>query len=134
GAMDGTGRTLLDHPIVVRVAAFLQAEGVSAWPVGGVVRDALLGRPLHDLDFAVAGDGLELARRLSNELRGAFVPLDDERRVGRVVITHAGQQLFVDLAALRGEGELEADLRLRDFTVNAMAVETTSGQLIDPTG
>lgn len=127
-------KTLLHHPIAARAAAFLREAGVPAWPVGGVVRDAMLGRPLHDLDFAVAGDGLSLARRLADELKGAFVALDAERLVGRVVVRWEGQQLFVDLAALRGEDGIEADLWLRDFTINAMAVGPAGGTLIDPTG
>lgn len=127
-------KDLLRHPIIARTAAFLRQAGVPAWLVGGVVRDALLGRPLHDLDFAVSGDGMSLARRLANELGGAFVALDAERMVGRVVVVWEGRQLFVDLAALRGADGIEADLWLRDFTVNAMAADTTTTALIDPVG
>jgi hypothetical protein len=47
--------------------------------VGGGVRDAILGRASHDLDFAVPADGIKLARRIADKLKGAFYPLDDER-------------------------------------------------------
>ncbi|HYN88715.1 MAG TPA: hypothetical protein VER55_09300, partial [Ardenticatenaceae bacterium] len=110
---------LFQHPIVARVSSFLQVAGVDAWLVGGVVRDARLGRALHDLDFAVEGDGVSLARRIADRLGGAFVALDAERQVGRVVLEHAGETLFVDLAALRGDGGIEADRWLRDFSINA---------------
>ena len=34
------------------VRGLARDRGVRVWPVGGVVRDALLGRPIHDWDFA----------------------------------------------------------------------------------
>jgi len=103
------------------------------WPVGGGVRDALLGRPAHDWDFAVDGDAMGLARTVADALGGAYFPLDAERDTGRIVLTAAdGTQLELDFAALRG-ADLEADLLARDFTINALALDET-GTLIDPTG
>lgn len=110
------------------------------WLVGGSVRDALLRRNIHDLDFAVDGDGLALARRVADKLGGAFFPLDEERGTGRVVLTppgaglNEGEQFFLDFARLRG-GDLNSDLAGRDFTVNAMAVSLAPPEtLIDPMG
>lgn len=100
--------------------------------MGGVVRDALLGRPLHDWDFAVEGDAMGLARAVADALGGAFYPLDPERGTGRVVLRRQGRGMELDFAALRGP-DLEADLRGRDFTLNAMAAGP-DGQLIDPLG
>ncbi len=105
-----------------------------AWLVGGSVRDALLRRNIHDLDFAVEGDGLSLARLVANKLDGAFVSLDEERGTGRVVLNEDGEQFFLDFARLRGD-DLTADLAGRDFTVNAMAVSLAPPEtLIDPMG
>ncbi len=103
--------------------------------VGGAVRDVLLGLPTHDLDFALSGDVLGLARRTANLLGGAYFPLDEERQTGRVILTdHSGRRQVLDFAALRGP-DLEADLRGRDFTINAMAVALDAPQsLLDPTG
>jgi tRNA nucleotidyltransferase/poly(A) polymerase len=96
-----------------------------------VVRDALLGRPLHDWDFAVDRDARGLARAVGDKLGGAYFPLDPERDVGRVVLEmDAAQRLDLDFAALRGP-TLAADLGARDFTINAMAV-APEGYLLDP--
>jgi len=110
-----------------------ERRGVRVWPVGGGVRDALLGRPVHDWDFAVDRDALGLARAVADALNGAYYPLDAERGAGRVILVAAdGVRLELDFAALRG-ADLEADLFARDFTINAMALDER-GALVDPTG
>ncbi|MDQ4078089.1 MAG: HDIG domain-containing protein, partial [Chloroflexota bacterium] len=84
--------------------------------------------------------GLRWARRIADELGGSFVALDEEREVGRVVVQHEGSPLWIDVARFRGEAEgeqgatLEEDLHLRDFTVNAIALDPLTGETIDPTG
>ncbi|MBN1956367.1 MAG: HD domain-containing protein [Anaerolineae bacterium] len=116
-----------------QVRALAEEHGVEVWPVGGAVRDALLDRPIHDWDVAVEGDAIGLARAVADALGGAFYPLDVERDAGRVVLDRPPEpRMELDFAALRGPN-LEADLRGRDFTINAMAV-TADGQLVDPTG
>ncbi len=115
------------------VRRLARERGARVWPVGGAVRDALLGRPVHDWDFAVDGDALGVARAAANALGGAYYPLDAERGAGRVVLAAAdGGRLALDFAALRG-ADLAADLRVRDFTVNALALDEM-GALVDPTG
>jgi putative nucleotidyltransferase with HDIG domain len=106
--------------------------------VGGTVRDALLGRPSHDIDLVTPGDGLRMARRVADALGGAFYPLDAARGVGRVLFVRPqpqGERLLIDIARFRG-ASLEADLRGRDFTVNAMAVDLAGSlqAVLDPLG
>ena len=110
-------------------------QGIVAYLVGGTVRDALLLRESCDIDLAVADGAIALARRLADHLHGAYVPLDEPRGVGRAVFFTEGGLQHVDVAALRGP-DIEADLRARDYTVNAMAVPMGPawGALIDPTG
>lgn len=115
--------------IVRRIA---DERGVQVWPVGGIVRDILMGRTRHDWDFTVERDALGLARAVADALGGAFYPLDAERDTGRVVLRSGRQRAELDFAGLRGP-DLEADLRGRDFTVNAMAIGP-DGRLVDPTG
>jgi putative nucleotidyltransferase with HDIG domain len=115
------------------VCALAAERGVRVWPVGGVVRDALLGRPVSDWDFAVDRGAMKLARAVSDALGGAYYPLDEERDTGRVVLVEDdGSRLDLDFAALRGDS-LEVDLLARDFTINALALDGT-GALIDVTG
>jgi putative nucleotidyltransferase with HDIG domain len=114
------------------VSRLAEARGVGVWPVGGAVRDLLLGRPVHDWDFAVERDALGLARSVADALDGAYYPLDEERDTGRVVLTARGDVLDLDFAALRGES-LEIDLLARDFTVNALAADGAGG-VVDVVG
>ena len=115
-------------------------NGDQIYMVGGTVRDTVLGIPSHDLDVAVADHAVEFAKRLIKELGyGTFVDLcGPEDEAARVVL----KGVQVDIAAFReGAGTIEEDLRLRDFTINAMAVPLSqlvdgeaAVELIDPTG
>jgi putative nucleotidyltransferase with HDIG domain len=102
-------------------------EGV--WIAGGAVRDAALGRPITDLDLAVAGDPGPVAKALGRGLGEHAFELSAEFGTWRVVAPSRGWQ--VDITALRGES-IEADLALRDFTVGAAAVPLAAGEVLDP--
>lgn len=117
---------------LAELSTVLPKSGV--WLAGGPVRDLLLKRPLHDWDFAVAAHGLRLARKVANALGAAYYPLDVERDTGRAVAKKPGthHMITLDFARLRGTN-IAADLKRRDFTINAMAL-TLDGRLIDPTG
>ena len=122
--------------IVEQVCIFLRTRSVEAYLVGGCMRDWLLGRSSHDIDFAVAGDAVKLARQVADRMGGAFVLLDEERCTGRVVTRgEDGQRLFIDFARLQG-GDVIIDLSKRDFTVNAIAVAMADAEslshIIDP--
>ena len=54
------------------------AGGDEAWIVGGAVRDALAGRPVVDVDLAVAGDEAALARRIADAAGGFAFELSAE--------------------------------------------------------
>ena len=130
--------------LTARVRDFLASRGVESYLVGGVVRDALLGRGTTDLDLAVAGDARELARGLADTLGGKYVLLDEIHQVARAVLVIGGSRWYIDLSALRGD--IVADLGDRDFTIDAMALplfRTEGGflevawsmeQIIDPYG
>ncbi|MFB0538411.1 MAG: CCA tRNA nucleotidyltransferase [Anaerolineae bacterium] len=129
-----TGQNLVPQgSVAARVCRFVQGRSVRAYLVGGYVRDRLLGRESHDVDFAVEGDALGLARTVADWMRGAFVPLDDERGTGRVVTRDEhGQRLFVDFAVLQGR-DITVDLSRRDFTIDAIALDINDlSRFIDP--
>jgi tRNA nucleotidyltransferase/poly(A) polymerase len=111
---------------VDEVVARLRDAGVPAWVVGGALRDLRLGRPVRDVDLLV-GEPLERAA-------GA---LPDARRVAAhtpLLLLRTGAHT-VEISALRGGARsVEEDLRLRDFTVNALALDPASGDWIDPLG
>jgi Poly A polymerase head domain len=99
-------------------------SGEEAWIVGGAVRDALLGRPLIDLDIA-SRDPEAAARRYG----GPVFPLSDRHGAWRVALD-GGRT--VDFTPLRGS--IEDDLATRDFTINAIAEPLAGGERVDPFG
>jgi putative nucleotidyltransferase with HDIG domain len=102
-----------------------------AWLVGGAVRDRALGREAPDLDLIVEGDSAQAARAVARASGGICFVLSEEFGAWRVMARDRSWQ--VDVEPLRA-GSLEADLALRDFTVNAIAEPLAGGGLIDPLG
>ena len=109
--------------------------GTPAYLVGGAVRDLLCSRPTHDLDFTLPGNAILTARQLASALNTAFYPLDYERDTGRLILNdEILGRLAIDFTAFRG-ADLEGDLRDRDFTINAIAIDLRQPtKLIDPLG
>lgn len=93
------------------------------------MRDALLGRQGEylDLDFVLPEGAVETAQAIARHYQAGYVLLDAERQIARVVF----EQGTADFAQQIGS-TLEADLKRRDFTVNAIAYNPHSDQLIDP--
>ncbi len=113
------------HPILEKIAVHFP-PGFPVYVVGGAVRNALLQQPVTELDFVVPQHAIKHARKIADQLEGAFYVLDRERDYGRVLIPGpAGKPLVLDFAPLQG-ADLDADLKNRDFTINAMAVGITA--------
>ncbi|MBE0574652.1 MAG: CCA tRNA nucleotidyltransferase [Desulfuromonadales bacterium] len=106
-----------------------------AYLVGGAIRDALIGRPLSDLDLIMPEDPTALANDFARHIGGHWFWLDKERRQSRVVVNHGDNCLIYDFALFRAP-DLKRDLLDRDFTINALALPLTgdlSGSaLFDP--
>lgn len=115
----------------VRAAREALGERDDAWIVGGALRDALLGRPVVDVDIAVAGEEERIAREVARAAGGPAFPLSERFDTWRA--QPADRSWHCDVTSLRGEG-IGADLRLRDFTVNAIAVPLRGGEPLDPHG
>jgi len=131
---EALGRT---HP---ELAPVRKAGGDPIYLVGGAVRDLLLGRGRTDIDLVVEGDAAALAERLGAEVTS-------HERFGTAKVELDGHE--IDVAGARSESypqpgalpvvepgaDLAADLRRRDFTINAMAIPLNGEpRLIDPHG
>jgi tRNA nucleotidyltransferase (CCA-adding enzyme) len=97
--------------------------------VGGAVRDELLGRIRAelDLDLVVPDRAVDVARKLATAYRAGFVLLDPERQIARVVFPG----MTVDIAQQDG-ASITADLARRDYTLNAIAYDLQTQQIVDP--
>ncbi|MBI5058401.1 HD domain-containing protein [candidate division KSB1 bacterium] len=120
-----------EYPLIDRLGAIADLEGVELYAVGGFVRDRLLGRPLKDIDFAVIGDAVGFSQSVARELRTSDPIVFAKFQTARV----ACHGVELDFVSARAEtydpasrkpdvvsAGLIADLTRRDFTVNALAV------------
>ena len=112
--------------LLTNISRFLTEEGVQSYLVGGFVRDMLLGRDTSDIDIAVAVDALAIAPKVADAFGGRYIRLDEENRVGRVILLNseaapAKSKLELDFSTLKGN--IEQDLAQRDFTIDALAIE-----------
>lgn len=137
---------LLRHNAIRALLELVALPDVRVFLVGGTVRDLMLGKSLADIDVVVTGIpykklGALLAKRGTVQTVGDF---------GTLKFTAEGEYRPVDVALPRTERSdttgartgfavkfdetlpIEDDLGRRDFTVNAMAIDLVSKELIDP--
>ncbi len=110
---------LLARAPAVRASREALGAAEGAWIVGGAIRDAALGSEVRDLDLAVSGDEREAAQAIGRVAGGPVFRLSAEFSTWRALA--ADGAWHVDVSSVRGD-RVEADLALRDFTINAIAV------------
>lgn len=131
------------YQLLRRIGEIGDETGRSVFVVGGFVRDLLMKRPNLDVDIMVQGDGIEFAHALAERAEGK---VKRHRQFGTAVVTLA-DGFKVDVATARTEtyacpgalpsvepGSIETDLKRRDFSINAMAVQLNEaffGKLVD---
>jgi tRNA nucleotidyltransferase/poly(A) polymerase len=118
------------RPISEPLEAIARIE-VPAWLVGGALRDRLMDRPTGDYDVTVGGDPRAVAGALARLVSGHRFRLSQAFGAWRVISPDG--RWNIDLLPLGG-GSIEADLALRDLTINAIAQRLPEGELIDPFG
>jgi poly(A) polymerase len=128
---------------VSRIAGAFADAGYELALVGGPVRDALLGRAVHDLDFttdAHPDDILRVIKPLADahwDIGRAFGTIGARVRGETVEITTYRADSY-DGATRKPDvvfgSRLEDDLLRRDFTVNALALRVPAMTLVDPSG
>src|SRR6188768_2851717 len=138
------------------VADYVHSLGLDAYLVGGAVRDELLGRTPPELDFVVPGVGhAELREALEPHGRVEDLVVADQRVGVRLLprdkAARALQPAGIEFTPPRverstGPGRhdfeivadggisLEQDMERRDFTINAIARQLETGEVLDPLG
>lgn len=131
--------------VLKKIAAVADAAGISAYVVGGFVRDKILGRNTEDIDIVCLGDGIAFAEQITERFRP---------KPGVAVYKNFGTaqiklpDLDIEIVGARKEsyrsesrkpdvqpGTLQDDQNRRDFTINALSVSLNKndfGELIDP--
>ncbi len=121
-------------------AEVFSAAGFACYFVGGAVRDSLLGKPVSDWDAATDAKP-EQVRRLFKSV----IPTGIQH--GTVTVRWRGASIETTTYRVDGEykdgrrpesvrftSDLVEDLSRRDFTINGMAVDPRSGDVVDPHG
>ncbi|MGT2893271.1 CCA tRNA nucleotidyltransferase [Streptococcus downei] len=114
----------------------IKAAGFEAYFVGGSVRDALLNRPIHDVDIATSSYPQETKAIFERTVdigieHGTVLVLENGREYE--VTTFRTEDVYVDFRRPKSVSfvrSLEEDLKRRDFTVNAFAL-AKDAQVID---
>lgn len=100
--------------------------------VGGTVRDYYMGLESVDRDIIVMDeDAREFALKLADLFNATFVPLDEENKIYRLVLPDKIN--YIDVTNPVGDS-IEKDLMRRDLTINAIAVNIRTGDVIDISG
>ncbi len=90
--------------------------------VGGYLRDYLLGQTSHDIDFITRADPGLVASEVATRFKGTSFLLNEEENAYRAIFSEGGERLTIDFSPIRGQS-VEEDISLRDFSINAMAVD-----------
>lgn len=140
-AQERMSRQAIPHEVETLLDTLYRA-GFAAYPVGGSVRDLLLGRAPHDWDVTTSARPEQAEALLT-----AYKVIETGMQHGTITVL-AGEWP-VELTTFRGEGgyadgrhpdtvtfgvTLEEDLARRDFTIGAIAWDTVNNRLIDPFG
>jgi tRNA nucleotidyltransferase (CCA-adding enzyme) len=135
--------------LLQNIASLSESLNTPAYLVGGFVRDYFLKKQVTDLDIVVEGDAIEFGQAVVKKYGGKLTPHTKFRTaVWHTFLTLGKQAVAVDLITARKEvykipgalptvkpSTIDDDLRRRDFTINAMAVNLDGdqfGELLDP--
>ena len=132
--LDSKNKKILDI-----IKNYAEKFNVNAYLVGGPVRDLIMGNSIKDIDFLIEGDAIEFAFQSGLKIKS----IHEDFKTAKVEIMNE----IIDIASTRSENypemgclpvlekvgiKIEEDLRRRDFTVNAIALNIKTGDIIDP--
>src|SRR5579872_7490905 len=130
------------RPLLERLHQLYQASGESLYLVGGSVRDLLIQRPIHDYDLATSAAPERSEKLLRKARPDALYTVG--KRFGTISANFGSET--VEITTFRTEHyefgdrhpevafapSIEEDLVRRDLTINSMALDMATGDLLDP--
>src|SRR5712692_9177587 len=75
--------------VVAEAQAAASKADVNLFLTGGAMRDMLGGFPIRDLDFAVEGNAIKVAKALADKAGAHIVSMDEHRRTAHLVFPGA---------------------------------------------
>jgi poly(A) polymerase len=136
-----TGQGWLEARDTQAVLAALAAQGFAARVVGGAVRNALLGKPVTEIDIAttarpeevIGAAGAAGLKAVPTGIAHGTVTVVSGLRAYEVTTLRHDVETFGRHAKVAFTDDWEADARRRDFTINAFYC-SAEGELYDPLG
>lgn len=138
----------LTNPVFNIIGEIADKQGVEAFVIGGWVRDLILERDSKDIDFAVHGSGIDLAKEVAVAIKGSKFSFFKSFGTAMINARIDGEEFQLEFVGTRKEsyrsnsrkplvedGTIEDDQNRRDFTINAMAIginKNNFGNLSDP--
>jgi poly(A) polymerase len=135
----------LQHSIFQEISKVADQMQLETYVIGGFVRDLYLKRKSKDIDIVTIGSGIELAQKVSENLKNK-PQVNVFKNFGTAMLKY--KDLEIEFVGARKEsyqrdsrkpivenGTLEDDQNRRDFTINALALglnKSNFGELIDP--
>jgi len=117
-------------PLYRHIVEIATEMKIDIYLVGGSLRNLILNKPINDWDFVLLERAIEFSKILADRSCSTYVLLDDNFGIARIV-PHS-KKIYLDFADSRGD--FENDLSLRDFTINAIALNIQTGKILDPSG
>ncbi|MCL2804493.1 MAG: CCA tRNA nucleotidyltransferase [Treponema sp.] len=130
-------------PVLKEIASIFDSYGKELYLVGGAVRDMLRGKKIHDWDLATSATPEEVTGMMRSA-GGKVIPTGIKH--GTVTVIYKAQ---MEITTFRTEADytdgrrpdkvhyaatIKEDLSRRDFTMNAIALRLTDGEIADPFG
>ena len=140
---NGSGTAERIPPYVSEILTLIESSGHKAYVAGGAVRDIVLGKTPHDYDVATSAKPEET---VSIFAKNGINYYDNAAKHGTVTAVTSGGD--VEVTTFREDGSysdmrrpdevvfkttIEEDVRRRDFTINAMYMDS-EGRISDPEG
>lgn len=105
------------------------SSDIEVYCVGGVLRDLFLKKENFDKDLIVKGtDAEDYSKMLAEKLDATFIPLDEVNKIYRLVLKD--KKNYIDITNVLNDS-IEQDLKRRDFTINSVAVNLKTFEIID---
>lgn len=124
-------RNLIENDDVIKLIKPYLTD-VEAYIVGGFVRDILMNKKSPDRDLILCGCDVEkFSRKLADKLNAHFIELDSVNKIYRIVLENKIDYIDITMPI---ENDFEKDIKRRDLTINAIAYNLKTSEIVDLVG